>query len=732
MDVPRRVTSSTQPLVLGGWSAGAARWGRSARNRGSPKPGRLRLLVTLVLVAAVGLLAAVPAGGAPAPVASAAEVAPAAQAGPGQVRFGAQFHAMWYSFTDAERVRLLDALAANGATLVRIDVSWRSLEPTEGMLDKNELSRLGSFLAMANSRGLSPLVMLWQTPRWVTGSADPRVPVTSAEGLAALTSLASRLAVRFASTVDAWEVWNEPNDDDFMRGTDPAIYAAMLKAAHAGFKAGDPASVVVFGGVSMVDDVWVRAALQAGAAGSYDVMGVHPYQAMADEPPEAPDEGNLWRLAHLPALLQAMHDVGDGDKPVWFTEFGWRTHVTLPTDANWRRGVSPATQADFLARTIALVRTAYPQVQRLYWYQDGSQPVDPLEAQYNLVLEDGTATAALEAVPGALAATGGVQVPPGSTVRVHTASPNAAVWGNVTAVGPAGAGFVRVWDCSLPAPPTSNLNASSGVNTANLTVSRTSGEGDVCIFNATGTHLIYDRVAVAPGGRTQAPIRLLDTRIEPVAAAPGEVLRVQTEAAGRTVWGNVTAASPTGSGHVKVWDCSMPTPATSNMNFSAGTTMAALSVVRASPQGEVCITASAPTELLYDLITSTETGADIPERLLDTRVDGLRLRAGQTVRVAAGQPGTTGWVTVAAATPAAAGHLRVWGCQSPMPVASSVNFAAGRTTANLALVQASAQAELCVYSSADTDVLVDRMGGATTPRITGPMRLLDTRIATPD
>lgn len=128
-------------------------------------------------------------------------------------------------------------------------------------------------------------------------------------------------------------------------------------------------------------------------------MGVHPYQAIADEPPEAPDAGNKYRLNHLPALIAAMKAVGDGTRPIWFTEFGWTAHTNSATEPNWSRGVTPAVQADYLGRTYALLRAKYPQVTKVFWYEDNNLPTNAGEARFDLVYADGTVAPALSAVP---------------------------------------------------------------------------------------------------------------------------------------------------------------------------------------------------------------------------------------------------------------------------------------------------------------------------------------------
>ncbi|MFM2438202.1 MAG: Beta-xylosidase [Actinomycetota bacterium] len=227
--------------------------------------------------------------------------------------FGIHFHGTWSGYTDEAKDHVLTRVKSAGVSTVRIDVSWAMLEPTgPGVLSDWGVAQVDTAIRMAYDRGLRPLVTLWMAPSWANDSDDSRVAPTSPAGLAGLASISERLAVKYKGVVDSWEVWNEPNSSDFMRGGDPTVYANVLRAAYAGFKAGDASSTVVFGGPSYVDDVWVDKVLSAGGEGNYDVMGVHPYMAVADESPLEPDNGTMWRMNHLPALIDVMDKHGEG------------------------------------------------------------------------------------------------------------------------------------------------------------------------------------------------------------------------------------------------------------------------------------------------------------------------------------------------------------------------------------------------------------------------------------
>jgi hypothetical protein len=64
---------------------------------------------------------------------------------------------------------------------------------------------------------------------------------------------------------------------------------------------------------------------------------------------------------------------------------------------------------------------------------------------------------------------------------------------------------------------------------------------------------------------------------------------------------NVTAVTPTGAGHLRVFPCGTPMPHASTLNFSAGRTVANASVARPGTDGAVCVYTTTTTDLLVDL-----------------------------------------------------------------------------------------------------------------------------------
>lgn len=305
-------------------------------------------------------------------------------------QLGSQFHGLWSGYSAARRAQVLDTLKANNVTSIRIDVSWNMLQPDgPGPLNPWGAGRIDEVIKEASSRGLEPLVTFWMAPSWANGSTDERVPPTSSEGLAGLTAVTKRLAKKYRRVVRAWEIWNEPNHGGFFRGADPAQYAAVLTAAYRGVKAGNPKALVVMAGTAYTDVDWIRRALDAGAEGHFDIMGVHPYPGLADEPPDTPDDGTMWHFTHVLELRRLMLERGDGDKPIWVTEWCYRAGVNAPDTPNHRRKLPVDQQVSYALQALEMMRTKYPFITRAYWYKDRAYSNDINDTENGLVMPNG-------------------------------------------------------------------------------------------------------------------------------------------------------------------------------------------------------------------------------------------------------------------------------------------------------------------------------------------------------
>lgn len=131
----------------------------------------------------------------------------------------------------------------------------------------------------------------------------------------------------------------------------------------------------------------------------------------------------------------------------------------------------------------------------------------------------------------------------------------------------------------------------------------------------------------------------------------------------------------------------------------------------------------------------------IPVRLIDTR-NGVgaagrlapcrQIVVPVTGRADAPAGATAAVVNVAAVNASAPGFITVHPCLPTVPNTSTLNFVGGQTVANTTIAALSGAGQLCVWTSAETDVLVDITGwlgpsGSSRLSVLGPVRVVDTR-----
>jgi hypothetical protein len=186
-------------------------------------------------------------------------------------------------------------------------------------------------------------------------------------------------------------------------------------------------------------------------------------------------------------------------------------------------------------------------------------------------------------------------------------------------------------------------------------------------------------------------------------------------------------------------------PLTSNVNFSANQTVASSVSVALSDSGEVCIFSDAATDVVIDISGAYSLSEGIgrlvavaPYRIADTREDGGRVtaRMSYAVNVAGhGMPGDTTAVllNITVDNPESAGFVTAYPCGGEVPLASNLNFLAGQTIANSAVVRIGSNHTVCFFVSNETDLIVDVNGSYSASSSVGfptdahQQRLLDTR-----
>ncbi|MFF4880980.1 right-handed parallel beta-helix repeat-containing protein [Micromonospora sp. NPDC000668] len=341
-----------------------------------------------------------------------------------------------------------------------------------------------------------------------------------------------------------------------------------------------------------------------------------------------------------------------------------------------------------------------------------------------------------------VAANGTVELPIGSIAGIPGTDISAVVL-NVTVTQPSASGFISVYP-SGGWSTSSSINFVSGETVPNQ-VTVPVLDGSALFDNASsGTvHLVADLqgfyAATGSGFASMSPTRVLDTREGAGAPIPAKGIRPldlsgRLPASAKAAVLSVTVTAPTTSGVLTVFPYGSAAPTASNLNFVAGQTIPNLVTVPVV-NGRVNIfnNSSGTTHVVADLAgwfspDATQTFVPItPTRIVDTRYSiGLPgrapapLAARETVRFAPFQSGVVcapacptptalvGNVTVTAPTTAGVLTLHPGGGQRP--TASNVNFVAGETASNAALVAVGSGVDIFHNSGGTSHVIVDQSG----------------------
>lgn len=315
-----------------------------------------------------------------------------------------------------------------------------------------------------------------------------------------------------------------------------------------------------------------------------------------------------------------------------------------------------------------------------------------------------------------------------------------AVVVNVTAVRPKAAGWLLTYPSGTSPAASSTVNFDAGATVANQAVVGVGSDGRIRLKVSQATDVLLDVVGWYPAFgnlSTTTPTRILDTRLGLGAStgllAPGG--RIDLAVTGSSVVPasgvdsvllNVTAARPTKDGNLAVWPAGQAVPNSSSLNFTTGTSISGLVVAKVGSNGRVSIRTSAATDVVADVVGWYPSGADYrgltPARLLDTRngtgvASSGPVAAGSVVRLkVTGRGGVPSAgvkavvLTVVVTGPQQAGHLIAYPSGSTRPTTSNLNYVAGQTIANTAVVTPSSDGYVDIYVHQSTQVVADVQG----------------------
>ncbi|MCC6178591.1 MAG: cellulase family glycosylhydrolase [Chloroflexi bacterium] len=278
----------------------------------------------------------------------------------------------------ADRERSLAMLRAAGVGWIRQQVPWKDIERDakgddwDRKWNKDAWTNYDNVVDLAQQYGIDVIARVDTSPAWArpsqAGDADwHQAPPERFEDYG---DFLHTLASRYRGKVRAYQVWNEPNlaIEWGQQAPDPAAYARLLRIAYARIKEADPDAIVLSAAMAptleeseraLNELVFLQRMYDAGARGSFDVLGVQAY-GLRSGPDDLRVEADDVNFSRTMVVRELMVHNGDAARPVWATEMGWNAPPSGSTEPIPYGAVSEALQAKYTVRAFERARQEWP------------------------------------------------------------------------------------------------------------------------------------------------------------------------------------------------------------------------------------------------------------------------------------------------------------------------------------------------------------------------------------
>jgi hypothetical protein len=289
--------------------------------------------------------------------------------------WGYGFQVQLWNYAPTATQNVIGDVTQAGFNWITEQIEWDAVETSEGTYDWTQLDNI---VNAANGAGLNLMLSFEHAPvfyRTPTSGLMPGDPSTFGGFMAAVAS-------RYAGKVQAYELWNEQNlDREAGTGNvDPSTYLPLLESGYTAIKASDPNALVLLGapsptGVdipgSVMDDLTYLQNLYAinngEAAGYFDIMSAHPsgFSNPPDCTPATPycslsggfnTDDSFFAFTRVSEYHDIMVQNNDGNKQIWFSEYGYCSNPTPPPGYEYCAYVTEDQQAQFLQQAMTMAR----------------------------------------------------------------------------------------------------------------------------------------------------------------------------------------------------------------------------------------------------------------------------------------------------------------------------------------------------------------------------------------
>jgi hypothetical protein len=277
-----------------------------------------------------------------------------------------------------DRRRSLEMLRAAGVGWVRQQFPWKEIERDakgdfwDHKWNVDAWANYDNVVDLTRSYNIDLIARVDTSPDWSRPNRSPgddwhQAPPENVEDYG---DFLYALASRYRGKIKAYQVWNEPNlaIEWGQQAPDPEAYARLLSVAYRRIKEADPDAIVLSAAMAPTIEesdhalnelVFLQQMYDAGARGSFDVLGVQAYglRSGPDDLRLASGDVNFSRTM---AVRELMVKNGDAARPIWATEVGWNAPPPGYDGPIPYGAVSEDLQAKYTIRAFERARQEWP------------------------------------------------------------------------------------------------------------------------------------------------------------------------------------------------------------------------------------------------------------------------------------------------------------------------------------------------------------------------------------
>lgn len=278
----------------------------------------------------------------------------------------------------------LQLIRDGGFRFIRQEFPWEDIEQSakgqfwDSKFNHSTWDKYDRIVALANEYGLEIIARLDHPPDWTRHDGHLRGTFAPPDNYDDYGDFVGAVVSRYRGSIKYYQIWNEPNiypewGDQPVSAVD---YVRLLKIGYARAKAADPSSVIITAGLAQTveqgprnlsDLVFLQQMYDAGARGSFDILGVQDY-GLFTGPGDRRVEAQRTNFSRPVLIREIMVKNGDADKPVWAMEVGWNALPETFSDAPFGR-VTEAQQAEYAVQAYRRAQEEWPWMGVMnYWY----------------------------------------------------------------------------------------------------------------------------------------------------------------------------------------------------------------------------------------------------------------------------------------------------------------------------------------------------------------------------